>query len=131
MLSPSVSEILEKVVEYGTVALPVVSYGWALWSWRTADYSALRPWRRATMVLAVVLTGVGLCLAAFSIIEIYRHPEVSAALPEASIVSMEVGALVALVALGVSLFAKSWPRIALVLSALCLLWLFFLIALSP
>jgi hypothetical protein len=44
---------------------------------------------------------------------------------------MEIGAVGALGALLVALFAKAWTRFALVLSSFGLLCFFFLIALSP
>jgi hypothetical protein len=61
----------------------------------------------------------------------YRHPEIHPGLPEATIATMEAGAVVTCVTLLMSFFAKSWTRVALLLSSISLLWVFFLIALTP
>jgi hypothetical protein len=81
--------------------------------------------------LSLGLVSAGICLGAISLSYIYWRPESRPGLPTPTIVTMEIGAVVALGALLAALFAKAWTRFALVLSSLGLLWFFFLIALSP
>ena len=125
------SHIVQTVVEYGSFALPPVSYGLALWSWHHAKESSLPSWRRAASALGVVLVGASLLLAVVSLNDFYRHPESRPGLPQGTILSMEAGAVVGVFAFAVSLFAKAWTRVSLAICSLSLLWVFFLIALSP
>lgn len=110
------------------MVLPFACYAWALWCWSHRDNSSLPTWRGWATTITVVLAGVSLALATFVLFDIYRHPIETS---KTEIESVETGALVGLLGLLLSVFARSWTRIALSFSCASLLWVFFLIALSP
>jgi hypothetical protein len=125
-------ELLYKTLAYSGFIVSPLCCGWAWWSWLKTEKSSIRRWRRAASELGLGLLTAGIGLGVFSISYLYKHPELGRpGLPDATITSMETGAVVGLAALLVSLFAKSWTRIALLLSSIGLLWFLYLIALSP
>src|SRR6267143_1403762 len=119
---------LNELVLYTSVAWPVSCAIWAWRSWIRTEKSSIRRWRRASSILRLGLVSAGICLGAFSSGYIYWRPEPGPGLPTRTIITMEIGAIAALLA---ALFAKSWTRLALASSSLGLLWFLFLIALSP
>jgi len=78
------------------------------------------------------LLSAGIVLGALSISYLYAHPEPGElGLPDATIKSMEAGAIFGILALVAAVFSKSSTRVALVLSSADLLFFLYLIALSP
>jgi len=125
-------EVIYKTLAYGGFIVPPLCCVWAWWSWIRTEKSSIRPWRRAASELGLGLLTAGIGLGAFSISYLYKHAEPGGlGLPDATITSMETGAVVGLAALLISFFAKSWTRIALAMSSIGLLWFLYLIAISP
>lgn len=113
------------------MALPLACYTWALWCWGHRDRSSIPSWRRSSTRLSVVLAGVTLALAAFVFIDMYHYSVAQFAPSKAAIASVEAGVLLGLLGMLLSVFARSWTRIAIFFSCASLLWVCFLIILSP
>jgi hypothetical protein len=122
---------LNAFVLYTSVAAPVLFAAWAWRSWFKTGTSSLSPWRRAATVISLSLLSCDMCVGAFALAFIYLRPSSDPGLPQPTITALQIGAPLAAVALLCSCFAKSWTRLALILSGVGLLWFFFLIALSP
>jgi len=124
------NEFFYKTIAYQSFVVPPLCYVWAWWSWIQTEKAAVPRWRRAISEISLGLLSAGIGLGAFSISYLYAHPE-HGGLPDATIWSMEAGAIFGILALVTSTFSKSWTRIALVLSSADLLFFLYLIALSP
>ena len=131
-LVAKMGEFFYKSITYGSFVLPPLCCGWAWWSWIRSEKSSIRPWRRTASELGLALLSAGICLGAFSIAYLYTHPMLGGlGLPDPTIWSMEAGAIVGVVALLLAPLAKSWTRVALILSSISLLFFLFTIAISP
>jgi hypothetical protein len=125
-------ELFYKTLAYSGFIVSPLCCGWAWWSWLKTEKSSIRRWRRAASELGLGLLTGGIGLALFSISYLYKHPFLDGpGLPDPTIRSMEAGAVFGLAAFLMSFLAKSWTRIAMVLSSIGLLWCLYLIALSP
>lgn len=124
------NEFFYKTVTYQSFVVPPLCYVWAWWSWIHTEKSGVPPWRRAISEISLGLLFTGIGLGAFSISYLYTYP-MQGGLPDATIWSMEAGAIFGILALLTSMFSKSWTRVALVLSSADLLFFLYLIALSP
>src|SRR5215467_11465694 len=126
------SKFFYRVLTYQTFIVPPLCCGWAWWLWMRADKSAMQRWRRIASKISLGLLSAGIGLGAFSISYLFAHHEQGGmALPNATVRSMLAGAVFAILALVTAVFSKSWTRVALVLSSADLLFLLYLIALSP
>jgi len=124
-------DALHRVIVFAIPALPLVCLVCAFWSWRVEDKSGIRPWRLRSTGTVLAMMFVAICLGAYSLACVYRYSLSNPGLPDQTIKSMEAGSLIALLALPMSLLAKSWTRVALFFSSASLLFFFFLLALSP
>jgi hypothetical protein len=121
-----------KSFEYSLFIVPPLACAWAWWSWIRAEKSSIRPWRRVFSELSLGFLSAGIGLATFSISYLYTHLElVPNGFPPATINSLELGAIVGLIALLTAFFAKSQTRVALLLSSIGLMMFLYALAISP
>lgn len=114
------------------LGLPPLSCGWAWWLWRRKPQSTSVPqWRQTATKSSLVLLTTGIGFGAFAFIYWQQFPESNPSPPEATFVSTCCGLVLTVLAVPLSIFAKSWTRVALVVCSVALFGFYFLMFVSP
>jgi hypothetical protein len=120
----------EWAIDVVVLGLPPLSCGWAWWLWtHKPESSSVPQWRKIATKSSLLLLTLSIAFGAFAYIYWRQFPNPSP--PEPVFVSTWCGLVSALLAVPLSIFAKSWTRIALVLCCVALFGFYFLMFLSP
>jgi hypothetical protein len=122
----------EWVVDFALLFLPPLSCTCAWWLWLSKHESVPIPrWRRSATAIALMAVTLSIALGAFAFIYWRRFPGHGPDPPSPTRIATLAGFALAVFAVPFSVLAKSWTRLALVLSCLCLLGFYFGMFVAP
>jgi hypothetical protein len=122
----------EWAIDLVFLGLPPLSCGWAWWlSARNPQSTSVPQWRQTATKSSLVLLTLSIGFGGFAFICWQRFPGNNPSPPEAAFVSTWCGLVLTALAVPLSVFAKSWTRIALVVCCVALFGFYFIMFLSP
>jgi hypothetical protein len=122
----------EWVADFAFLFIPPASCVWAWWLWTRQSLSTAIPqWRRVAAAIAQIAFTASILLGAFALEYWRSSPGGNAAPPEATRVTTVLGFALTVFGVPLSLMARSWNRIALVLCSLALLGFYFGMFMAP
>jgi len=122
----------EWAIDLVFLGLPPLSCGWAWWLWiRKPQSTSVPQWRKIATNSSLVLLTLSIAFGGFAYIYWRWLPGNNPGPPEPAFVSTWCGLVLTVLAAPLSVFAKSWTRITLVVCCFALLGFYFLMFLSP
>lgn len=122
----------EWLADFAFLFLPPLSCTFAWWLWIRKDESVSIPrWRRSATAIGLIAVTVSIVLGAFALLYWHRFPGRGPDPPSATRITTLSGFALLVFAVPFCVLAKSWTRLALVLSCIGLLGFYFGMFVAP